>query len=106
MLNTNKFLLGASLLSSAMGVYSQNTQANFKPLNQDKNVKPRNIHRFLREAEKYWSFCIGIASCYTNENISNTVKEFFAVKLKTSSFFIKRISPDKSVHSQHLPSVS
>jgi len=53
MLNKNKFLLGASVLSSTMCVYAQKTPAEFKPLTQDKKVKPRNIVFILTDDHRY-----------------------------------------------------
>jgi len=42
-LNTLKLLTGLILLCFSLGVYSQKTTKNYKPLAQDKKVKPRNI---------------------------------------------------------------
>ena len=53
MLNTNKFLLGTTVLLSPMGVFSQKSPANFKPLPSDKNVKPRNIIFILTDDHRY-----------------------------------------------------
>jgi len=35
--------MGASILSSAMGVYAQKSPSNFTSLEREKNVKPRNV---------------------------------------------------------------
>lgn len=52
MLNTHKLVLGATILSSTMGVYAQ-TAAKLKPLERDKNVKPRNIIFILTDDHRY-----------------------------------------------------
>jgi len=53
MLNTHKLLMGASILSSAMGVYAQKSPVNFKLLERDKNVKPRNVIFILTDDHRY-----------------------------------------------------
>jgi len=42
-LNTLKVILGAAILCAFLSVSAQKNSSNFKPLQADKNVKPRNI---------------------------------------------------------------
>lgn len=53
MLNTHKLLMGVSILSSEMGVYAQKSSVNFKLLERDKNVKPRNVIFILTDDHRY-----------------------------------------------------
>ena len=53
MLNTNQFILGAAVVCAPMGGFSRETASDFKPLLQDKNVKPRNIVFILTDDHRY-----------------------------------------------------
>ncbi len=46
-------LLAASFLGATMHVFSQKSQSVFKPLDRDKNVKPRNIIFILTDDHRY-----------------------------------------------------
>ena len=53
MLNKQSIMLGASLLGATMNVFSQKSQSVFKPIDREKNVKPRNIIFILTDDHRY-----------------------------------------------------
>ncbi len=52
-MNTHKLLIGASILGSTIGSYAQTTSVKLRPLEKDKNVKPRNVIFILSDDHRY-----------------------------------------------------
>lgn len=53
MFNIEKIVLGASVVCSPLGVFSQNSPADFKPLQKIDGAKPRNVIFILTDDHRY-----------------------------------------------------